>query len=43
MPCYESSQHQLIETVEWDPAKGAERVNDHILLSRGTSSSNAAG
>jgi alkyl sulfatase BDS1-like metallo-beta-lactamase superfamily hydrolase len=25
--------------VEWDPAKGAERVNDHILLSRGTSNS----
>jgi len=39
MPRYTSSTHHLITAVAWEPARPAERVNDHILLSRGTSSS----
>jgi glyoxylase-like metal-dependent hydrolase (beta-lactamase superfamily II) len=36
-PRYESADHPLIQSVKWDPEQGAERVNDHILVSRGTS------
>jgi alkyl sulfatase BDS1-like metallo-beta-lactamase superfamily hydrolase len=39
MARYRSADHHMVRTVEWDPAREAERVNDHILLSRGTSSS----
>jgi alkyl sulfatase BDS1-like metallo-beta-lactamase superfamily hydrolase len=37
MPQYKSADHHMSKTVEWDPAKGGERVNDTILMSRGTS------
>lgn len=37
MPKYKSSQHHLIEAVKWDPAQPAERVNDFIITSQGTS------
>lgn len=39
MPRYRSADHHLIKAVAWEPERPAERVNDHILLSRGTSSS----
>jgi len=39
MPRYQSSQHHFVEAVRWRPEQDAERVNDHILLSRGTTSS----
>ncbi|MDB5447241.1 MAG: hypothetical protein JWQ97_2558 [Phenylobacterium sp.] len=37
MPAYSSADHHLAETVRWDPARGAERINDFIWMSRGTS------
>ncbi|OAN56266.1 alkyl sulfatase dimerization domain-containing protein [Sphingobium sp. TCM1] len=37
MPRYSSADHPLIQAVAWEPEKPAERVNDHILYSRGTS------
>jgi alkyl sulfatase BDS1-like metallo-beta-lactamase superfamily hydrolase len=39
MPRYKSADHHLVKAVRWDPEQSAERVNDHILLSRGCSSS----
>jgi glyoxylase-like metal-dependent hydrolase (beta-lactamase superfamily II) len=36
MPSYSSADHHLVKAVEWDPARGAERINDFILMSRGT-------
>lgn len=39
MPRYRSADHHLVKAVAWEPARPAERVNDHILLSRSTSSS----
>lgn len=39
MPRFSSSAHHLVKAVSWDPAQPAERVNDHILMSRGTSNS----
>ncbi len=38
MPKYASADHWMVEEVAWKPEAEAERVNDHILLSRGTSS-----
>ena len=39
MPQFTSSSHHLNKAVEWAPEKPAERVNEHILMSRGTSNS----
>jgi alkyl sulfatase BDS1-like metallo-beta-lactamase superfamily hydrolase len=39
MTSYRSADHHLVQAVKWEPERGAERVNDHILLSRGCSSS----
>src|SRR6185295_6414148 len=39
MSHYQSSQHHFVEAVRWRPEQDAERVNDNILLSRGTTSS----
>ena len=40
MPKYKSSDHRMPTTVGWRPEEPAERANDHILFSRGTSNSN---
>jgi glyoxylase-like metal-dependent hydrolase (beta-lactamase superfamily II) len=37
MASYASADHPLVKAIEWDPARGAERINDFILMSRGTS------
>lgn len=34
-----SADHHLVKAVEWDPARPAERINDYLLMSRGTSNS----
>lgn len=39
MTQYSSNNHSMIKSVAWEPEKGAERINDHILMSRGTSNS----
>jgi alkyl sulfatase BDS1-like metallo-beta-lactamase superfamily hydrolase len=39
MPDFSSDDHHLIKAVEWNPAAGAEKINDHIFMSRGTSNS----
>ena len=36
---YASTGHRLVKSIEWDPAKPAERVNDWLLMSRGCSNS----
>lgn len=39
MSQYSSSNHHLTRAVEWSPEKPAERINDFVLMSRGTSNS----
>lgn len=36
---FSSANHHMIRAVEWDPERGAERIGDRILMSRGTSNS----
>ncbi len=31
-----TADHQMIASIAWDPAKPAERINDHLLMSRST-------
>ena len=38
MARYRSADHHMVKTVQWEPEREGERVNDHILLSHGTSS-----
>jgi alkyl sulfatase BDS1-like metallo-beta-lactamase superfamily hydrolase len=40
MPKYKSTDHRMPKSVGWRPDEPAERVNDHILISHGTSNSN---
>jgi alkyl sulfatase BDS1-like metallo-beta-lactamase superfamily hydrolase len=39
MTTYDSASHPLVASCAWDPVLAAERVNDHVLMSRGTSNS----
>lgn len=39
MPRYRSKDHPLTQSTSWIPAKGAEWINDHILMSRSNSNS----
>jgi alkyl sulfatase BDS1-like metallo-beta-lactamase superfamily hydrolase len=39
MPRYRSADHQLVRSTKWEPERPAERVSDHILMSRCTSNS----
>lgn len=39
MSPYASADHRLVKSIDWDPAKPAERVNDWLLMSRGCSNS----
>ena len=36
---YNTRDHSVIASIAWEPEKSAERINDHILMSRGTSNS----
>lgn len=40
MPKFKSTDHRMPGSVAWRPELPAERANDHILFSRGTSNSN---
>src|SRR3712207_3473162 len=40
MPKFRSADHRMIESVGWRPQEPAERANDHIWYSRGTTNSN---
>ncbi len=40
MPKYKIGDHRMIRSVGWRPEEPAERANDHILFSRGTTNSN---
>lgn len=40
MPKYKIGNHRMIRSVGWRPEEPAERANDHILFSRGTTNSN---
>jgi glyoxylase-like metal-dependent hydrolase (beta-lactamase superfamily II) len=35
MPKYSARDHRMVKACEWDPERGAERVNDFILTSHG--------
>jgi alkyl sulfatase BDS1-like metallo-beta-lactamase superfamily hydrolase len=37
MTRYSTLDHPMIASIAWDPERPAERINDHILMSRGTS------
>lgn len=39
MPSFSSADHPLVKAVAWEPANDAERINDFISMSRGTSNS----
>ncbi len=34
---YKSADHQLVKSIEWDPEKGADKINDFIWMSKGVS------
>lgn len=36
---YRSAEHPLMKAIEWDPHAPAQRINDHLLMSRGCSNS----
>jgi alkyl sulfatase BDS1-like metallo-beta-lactamase superfamily hydrolase len=40
MAKYKSTEHRMPYSVGWRPEEPAERVNDHVVFSRGTSNSN---
>jgi alkyl sulfatase BDS1-like metallo-beta-lactamase superfamily hydrolase len=40
MPKYSTTDHRMPRSVGWRPEEPAERANDHIVFSRGTSNSN---
>ena len=39
MSKYSTADHAVLKSIVWDPEKPAERVNDHILMSKSTSNS----
>jgi len=39
MPNYSTAQHSVLKSIAWVPENPAERINDHILMSRSTSNS----
>jgi alkyl sulfatase BDS1-like metallo-beta-lactamase superfamily hydrolase len=41
MSTYSTANHQVLKSIAWQPEKPAERINDAILMSRGTSNSYA--
>jgi len=37
MPRYSTADHSILKSIAWEPEKPAERINDHIVMSRSTS------